>query len=363
MKYEITKRIGSVVIAIVLFLVTWTSVFAIHDNKKMGKRDCASKYFSVNLKTKEWRKYTSHEQMLKACDISSSMTKEMTTDELFNVIMEYPLLCDIFIYDSVENGIQNVRKQFRPLDELFQRKDLPQVLLNKYKQQRIRDDIGENQQPFKKISQTIILETLLGKKTVYNSLSNEEKKSLEIEVINKQAEKLSTKMYHGTPSAKGLLSIFQKYNSSNTLDMCKASHKYVKTPKGSRVRVESFPYAGNKWSKRVTAQLKLAYPKATVLANADNRYNCHSYAWYKRSSSNRYWMNNPKKYVSDGSYRYVNKKVNKKNKIVVYGKWIHSGVVDTSGGMVRSKWGQGPLMWHHWMYSPYSGGVKTYEKQ
>lgn len=34
-------------------------------------------------------------------------------------------------------------------------------------------------------------------------------------------------------------------------------------------------------------------------------YNCHSYAWYKQSPYNRYWMQDPTPYTKDGSYSRV----------------------------------------------------------
>ncbi|WP_442256788.1 hypothetical protein [Vagococcus salmoninarum] len=46
------------------------------------------------------------------------------------------------------------------------------------------------------------------------------------------------------------------------------------------------------------------YPKTSRLTSATKLFNCHSYAWYSsNTSTNKYWLNAPTKYISDGSYK------------------------------------------------------------
>lgn len=142
--------------------------------------------------------------------------------------------------------------------------------------------------------------------------------------------------------------------------------RYVKTPKGSSVEMwvweRDLP---DSELEDVTNYIKRNYPNAVMLRDATNRYNCHSYAWYSTSSSNPYWLNNPRPYMTDGSYQRVTSTtnfssmpstVNNNSKIVWLdknGNTIHSGIKNDSTTVV-SKWGAGGLYRHKQNYSPYT---------
>ena len=38
------------------------------------------------------------------------------------------------------------------------------------------------------------------------------------------------------------------------------------------------------------ADMSIDYPNAELLRSASNYYNCHSYAWYSKSTINTYWI-------------------------------------------------------------------------
>ncbi len=122
---------------------------------------------------------------------------------------------------------------------------------------------------------------------------------MEITVDRVYNEKANSDLYYGVPEPfvdtdvaleeddvpDDPLTAVMKASSSET---------YVKTPNGSKVNVIKYSYKGDAWANTLTNQYKKAYPLATLLRNADNRYNCHSYAWYKQKTGNKYWMNSPK---------------------------------------------------------------------
>ena len=111
------------------------------------------------------------------------------------------------------------------------------------------------------------------------------------------------------------------------------------------------------------------YQNITIVGNYTSNYNCHSYAWHSRSTSNDKWMNDPIAYFTDGSYFESTGQV---GDIVVYfniyNEPIHSGVViarqsgtqDNTFGVlnlltIRSKWGKGYLIEHNGLNCPYVG--------
>lgn len=152
-----------------------------------------------------------------------------------------------------------------------------------------------------------------------------------------------------------------------------ATNYTVKTPNGSSVSVLKRAELSSKEIDLINSTFQASYPLAVYLSSATNKYNCHSYAWYKQSTNYIYWMNSPKTYVSDGSYKYVGTKPTAKSQKVVYKSqngaadyWHHSGVVTQKSPVkITSKWGQGPLMNHLSHYCPYfnDANVLSYYKR
>ena len=97
---------------------------------------------------------------------------------------------------------------------------------------------------------------------------------------------------------------------------------------------------------------------ATRVGSPAANYNRHSFAWYKASSSNPYWIRSADKFITDSECTYISSGTTSKsvqvNDIIVYydssGNAIHSGIITavTSDGVltVKSKWGQGGIYVH-----------------
>lgn len=91
-------------------------------------------------------------------------------------------------------------------------------------------------------------------------------------------------------------------------------------------------------------------------------YNCHSYAWYLQTSSNTAWMNNPRSYITDGSYSLTTA-VNASVVAYLYnnsGTTIsHSAIVEsatsTIDAVVLSKMGALGLYRHDVLDCPFYG--------
>lgn len=115
--------------------------------------------------------------------------------------------------------------------------------------------------------------------------------------------------------------------------------------------------------------MKSQFPKAGRIADPTVKYNCHSYAWYKQSTSNPYWIDNaPDVYMEDGSYTSVSG-TPKSGYKAYYNSGEHSGVVAgirrVKGEqviMIRSKWGATGLYIHRSDDSPYSSSIEYYKR-
>jgi hypothetical protein len=82
----------------------------------------------------EWATFTTHDQMVKAIRIPNEVLNSLTTAELVELCLDYPLYGDIFAYNSLQDGLrQNIILCSNGVQELFRRQDNAQCLLNALK--------------------------------------------------------------------------------------------------------------------------------------------------------------------------------------------------------------------------------------
>ncbi len=153
----------------------------------------------------------------------------------------------------------------------------------------------------------------------------------------------------------------------------------IYTPNGKTVQayeiVDEFPNwfieQENNWYNNI-------YSNAIYISSTTLSYNCHSYAWYKQSSSNSYWIDYPEMYysVNDQSFYEVN--TPRIGDIICYynidGENLHSGIVvdydptieinniceNANQVTVISKWGYAGLYEHKGDECPYTAYSPEY---
>ncbi|MDR1369701.1 MAG: hypothetical protein LBJ72_06200 [Dysgonamonadaceae bacterium] len=88
--------------------------------------------FPVKPGTEEWRKLKSYEARVKACQVPEEILLSLSTNELTDICLEYPLLYDIFAFNNRNKGINKFFDNFNGIRELYKRKDAANELLNRY---------------------------------------------------------------------------------------------------------------------------------------------------------------------------------------------------------------------------------------
>ena len=341
----------------------------IHDWEKNKKGEYQ---YPVNCDDKRWKELSCHKEMMKACNVPEKILNKLSTEQLLELVLDYPLLCDIYAYNDVEVGIYTMATRFNAFSELLCRDDCSKMVLSRYLKTEIVEKNENNKKTFENITENVVLEDILAQKEVLEDLSEREKNKLVKCVEQKTEEKTQSDVY--SENDRTFYDVIDKNGMNRKIKLKKipkvvddkveasAANASVKTPNGTKVAVTKEKYKGKEWSDVLTFTYVKAYPNAKKLGKADNRYNCHSYAWYKARTDNKYWMNNPKAYVSDGSYKYVGKvakakgqKAVYKYQVVPYDTWIHSAIAVNKKGKLKSKWGMAPLMEHNESYSPYAG--------
>lgn len=302
--------------------------------------------------TQEWIDLGNVFRRRDACQIPEDILHKMTTDALFQTILDYPFLGDIYAFNTYQIGYETVKRRFNGLQEFENRPDYMDVLLG-YCQESYSLDENE--------------------------------KSLKDYMAEKMLLVLSD----------DLDSSFSSYASAQVTT--------VLTPKGSSVGAIKGRVYGVDASyihvvtqnevKEIIENDKLRYTTATLLRGASQpnlaAYNCYSYALHDQSYNNDYWLGfipeaglGSWQYFTDGSY-IKNTGRPAARQILVYGDVLetdypeliavditHVGIIDSlyrdEINMVVSKWGYGGLWRHHWLDCPYVEEVNyhthVYEK-
>ena len=320
----------------------------------------------------EWEEATQDRGQLKAdLQIPEDLLSSMSTEELVDTVLNYPCFNDLYYYNNKQEGFESLSDVFNGFQELLSRDDAATVLLNKYNQTAAEQknvksvmSMGDAE-AVEKISYKANIEVLLAQPEVYEDMIQEEAQEIDNIIDNEQKSVrslASTITYKQNMMAEMLN---DQQNNEVTAEVSEISEvspmasiptATVKTPKGSSVAVlilgEQLTASDKQYMKVEALQ---SFPGTSFVQPATSHYNCHSYAWYSQSyGSNRFWMNDPTKYMTDGSYKEVSLG-SRKNADRVWYSGTHTALVNKAGQSNDqiSKWGDYPLMQHGLKNNPY----------
>ena len=321
--------------------------------------------------TKEWESFKSKSEMMNACQIPSEIIDSMSTEALTLSVINHPLLdTDVLSYDNYTQGFDSFVSDFDAAKALLEREDFavnlakiyldtPVLSKEEYKEQR------SNSQ--NTMLDFTVKETVLAVPQVYNLFKEDEAEALIVIAKNKMKEKSKNEETYGTS-----VNTFFTVRAAVSGKSNRNGFATVLTPRGSYVVVITISDAEftAQQKEQISATYRKEYPQATIVASASKKYNCHSYAWYLSSTNNKYWMNDPSKYMSDGSYLKLNySNVKSGAKMYWSGEQHSANVISVNSNAangkkctVQSKWGQGPIMKHNESYSPYNNSRTVWSK-
>lgn len=99
---------------------------------KDWKNNQGTYHYPVTVFDDDWQKYYSTAEKYVACQIPDEILSDLSTEELLELVLDFPLLINIYVYDSCEEGIREVAKYFNGLNELLARYDCLDVVLEFY---------------------------------------------------------------------------------------------------------------------------------------------------------------------------------------------------------------------------------------
>ena len=352
-------------------------------------------YFDSITNPAVWKTFNTLEEMQEACQIPVDVLEKMSTKELAQICLSYPLAGNYLAYNDELRGVSAVIDGFNGFSELFRREDAADELLTLYEQM----DLDAMAAMAKKNVNT-------SKVTYYNStirlgyleliLASGRLKALyepsnisRLNVIKKYQyeKKLRNPGLFGRKSLKRSFILESSFNQSE-LEYRKLPSQFmesvvssdkdavnfltttIETKCGKLVEVLSLPEMSPEEISEVNENYSTTYPNAVRIGDASNRYNCHSYAWNMRDGGSTCWINSTKSSVSGNVPNlalywttdfYVSATQERETYKVFYPMSDHSAVVSSVSGMYESKWGAAPLMRHSPTYGPYQNmNVRKY---
>jgi hypothetical protein len=127
--------------------------------------------YPIKPGTEEWKKFRSLHEMEQGCQIPDSLLHLMTTSDLLETCLNYPLYLNVTAYNIPQQGFENVMRGFNGLQELLKRSDLGTVCIEEYITMEPDRIIEKNQSPF----QYFYIEILLAQDTIINNLSKNDR--------------------------------------------------------------------------------------------------------------------------------------------------------------------------------------------
>ena len=83
----------------------WSIFLLVFISIDMNAQSIKSWDYPIKPGTEAWQALSTHEDMLKACQIPAEILKTVSTEELIELCLAYPLLGDIFAYNGYRKAL------------------------------------------------------------------------------------------------------------------------------------------------------------------------------------------------------------------------------------------------------------------
>ena len=340
--------------------------------------------------TPEWAALENNIAKINACAVPDELVYQMTTDALLETYLTHPLAYNAYAYDDYSLGFEILRAYYHiGLDELLGREDLADAIIKKYSNMDVisadssvalnkivsrSNEVQEQlvQAEYDNIIGMQLIEVLAAQ--VELDENNASHMALAELMYEKFLEKNENSEFYGTTSGS--------YYKSLPNENARATRTYVYTPNMSSVEAH-LNTAADEWSaaelNAVLTRHGSVYQNALKQREPTAMYNCHSYAWYSQSTTNKYWLFEAGPYMEDGSYTQISApradariyywfpdvptNDPEHHQDAYYDGGVHSGIVKTvssNKAYVTSKWGAGALYNHYYDDCPYYYFDNTY---
>ena len=141
----------------------------------------------------KWNQFKSMEEMYQACQIPDNVLKQLDTESLVEVCLNFPAPPRFPLYNTPQQAFMEYYNNFNGIRELFQRKDAGRYLLKKYTMMSFSEfnPLWQLHQQGRFVNHYKFVETIMSQPQVIASLDAKERNALLKESLRKLDEKIS----------------------------------------------------------------------------------------------------------------------------------------------------------------------------
>jgi len=161
--------------------------------------------FPIRPGTEEWAKFETVEEMYAATQIPEEILANMSTVDLLNTCLDYPLIVNIIAFDTLQTGFDTLVYNFNGLRELLTRKDATAALLAQYQATDYKEVVEQSslteEQNGDFLFQSMFREMLLAQDDIIARMTPSE----QIDLVKESLSKFDTKLKY--PEHYGFMSL------------------------------------------------------------------------------------------------------------------------------------------------------------
>lgn len=329
-------------------------------------------YFDSISTPELWIQYKTLDEKQAALNLPSNLMEELSTDQLAECCIYYPLSINSMAYNDTDLGVRHVIEGFNGYSELLSRPDYAESLIRAYGILSLNyaSSLATKEKSQSSISlklDKIFCENLLASGFFPEVLEGTNAQQLlSIQTQNLISKKEAEKDYFALVSFEKLQN---KINGTgNTSSVRSRQLSYIYTLYGKAIEVFDRIEMPEESKQGYIDRMREEYPNAELLGPPSYTYNCHYYAWAMRDNPTPHWMNfknsdggnNVSRYWTTDEYTEgsADNCIN-----IYYCDSDHSARISSVKGKFESKWGPGCLMRHDPLDCPYKNSDLIYYKR
>lgn len=136
--------------------------------------------YPVKRGSAAWDSLKTYAEKRASSQIPPDVLRRLSTAALLESVLDYPLIGDVFVFNSLQDGVDKLKVNFSAFEELLERKDVGLVTLSRYYRFKV-DSVKTLPTPFAKGEYSVkmsFLEVLLAQPEITGQLNTAEKRGL-----------------------------------------------------------------------------------------------------------------------------------------------------------------------------------------
>jgi hypothetical protein len=143
--------------------------------------------YPIKPGTEEWKAFKTNKELVAACQLPEEVLKTVSTPYLLEVCLNYPLFDDIYLKESLADGVKLIINSFNGLSELVGREDFTKTIVDLYMNEQLPQPLVEAGPEYYRI---LHLDILIGTSEIVEHLDGDTRLGLMREALSKMQEKM-----------------------------------------------------------------------------------------------------------------------------------------------------------------------------